>query len=657
MAEYDVVPGADRGDLTLIADLLVPSLSPPGAGSADEAVLWSRSASEAGVDELLAQALEGLADHVRVAVEECRRALPGDFADLDATQRAMAWNRVAAEPATSFGALVVQSIVCAGFYTITDADGANPVWPALQFAGPLLAPPRDDAYPKTLRRLESHGPVLTHDCDVIVVGSGAGGGVAAARLAAAGLSVVVVEKGAYRNEPDLPQDDSSAFPNLYLGGGYVWSEQGDVACLAGSTVGGGTTVNSMACLEPPAFVRAEWAAEGMCDVATPAFDLHIAAVMDRINASVANTRPNTVNRILARGLDALGLAYQAIPRNARDADDRYCGSCHTGCLTGCKQSTMKTFLQDASDDGALLLDRCTVEEILVEDGCAAGVRGSAATAEGAEFTVTLRAPRVVLAAGALMTPLLLQQSGLGGPVVGEGLHVHPSYFMSGVFDEMVHGWQGQPLTTVCREFERYSDDWGFLIEAAPMNLGAWTGFTPWRSGSAHKIDQLRLRHVSGVWGFVRDHGAGSVCAGADGRPLIRWSLDDPIDLEVVRRCHVELARILSAAGARAIFTFLPGDPRWREGEDFDAFLATFERLEAADIRTLSAHQSGTSRAGISPQTSVVDGRGAVHGVRGVWVVDASALPTAPGVNPMISIEANASRTSDYIIKELSSRNR
>ena len=220
--------------------------------------------------------------------------------------------------------------------------------------------------------------------------------------------------------------------------------------------------------------------------------------------------------------------------------------------------------------------------------------------------------------------------------------------MSGVFDEEIRGWQGHTLTAVSHDFDRINQDHGFLVEAAPMRIGFWTGLTGWRSGEQHKSDQLRLRYVSGVWGFLRDHAGGSVKRGPDGRALTRWDLDNPIDTSIAQACHVELARILRASGAKEIFTFLPNDPRWREGEDFDAFLEFLGSLEPDEIFSLSAHQTGTCSTGNDPETSVVDGRGQVHGIEGLFVADASALPTAPGVNPMVSIEAYAHRTAEYI---------
>jgi choline dehydrogenase-like flavoprotein len=464
------------------------------------------------------------------------------------------------------------------------------------------------------------------------------------------MKVLVLEKGGYRNEPDLPQLEALSFPNLYLGGGFVWSTDASVGLLAGSTVGGGTTVNSMACLPTPEYVLDEWVEAGMEGASSDEFGPHIESVMQRINAVPANTVHNSVNRILNRGLDAAGLQRNTLARNAKDNDDRFCGECNAGCLVGCKQSTMKTFLQDASDSGAQLLPQCDVQEIVHADGRAVGVRAVVSTPDG-DRDVLVEAPIVVVAAGALASPVLLQRSGLGGPSVGRNLHVHPSYFVSGVYDEVVKGWAGQILTSVSHDFEHVEGEHGFVVEAAPMGLGFWTGLTPWHSGEQHKQEQLRLEHVSGVWGFVRDHGSGRVEGDAHGMPVVTWGLDDPVDLAVVRRTHQELARILRASGAEEIFTFLPSDPRWRQGDDFDAFLDTLGSLDAADILTLSAHQSGSCPTGLDPTTSVVNGRGRLHDCSGVYVADASALPTAPGVNPMVSIEAYARRTAEFIVQE------
>ncbi|MBY4039698.1 GMC family oxidoreductase N-terminal domain-containing protein [Rhodococcus fascians] len=641
----------DRRVLAALCDTLIPRISAPHSASTDEQVFWSTSASDLAVDRILDSVLPLWAPHVHILVGRTLDALSESFADSSPDRRDEQWLTVLADPSIRPGALIVQSTVLAMFYTVPDEASKNPTWPALGFAGPLLEPPTAVQFPKTLTvaELPDNGSV-TLTVDAVVVGSGAGGGVAAARLAAAGMKVLVLEKGGYRNEPDLPQLEALSFPNLYLGGGFVWSTDASVGLLAGSTVGGGTTVNSMACLPTPEYVLDEWVEAGMEGASSDEFGPHIESVMQRINAVPANTVHNSVNRILNRGLDAAGLQRNTLARNAKDNDDRFCGECNAGCLVGCKQSTMKTFLQDASDSGAQLLPQCDVQEIVHADGRAVGVRAVVNTPDG-DRDVLVEAPIVVVAAGALASPVLLQRSGLGGPSVGRNLHVHPSYFVSGVYDEVVKGWAGQILTSVSHDFEHVESEHGFVVEAAPMGLGFWTGLTPWHSGEQHKQEQLRLEHVSGVWGFVRDHGSGRVEGDAHGMPVVTWGLDDPVDLAVVRRTHQELARILRASGAEEIFTFLPSDPRWRQGDDFDAFLDTLGSLDAADILTLSAHQSGSCPTGLDPTTSVVNGRGRLHDCSGVYVADASALPTAPGVNPMVSIEAYARRTAEFIVQE------
>ena len=640
--------------LAALCDTLVPSIEDPDADP-EVQTLWATSATDLTIDHVLASVLPLWAPHVQTLVSTTLAALGDGFAEASVDQRITLWRDALGAGSTRPGALILQSTILAMFYTAPDERLTNPTWPALGFPGPLVAPPADDAFPKTLLQVELPAdPASPLRADAVVIGSGAGGGVAAARLAEAGLDVLVLEKGSYRNEPDLPQLEALSFPNLYLGGGFIWSTDASVGMLAGSTVGGGTTVNSMACIPTPEYVLDEWAAAGMVGATPAELGPHLESVMRRINADPANTVHNRVNQILNRGLDAAGLAHETIARNARDNDTRYCGECNAGCLVGCKQSTMKTFLQDASDAGGRLLADCDVREVVHADGHATGVRAVVRTPDG-QREVLIEAPVVVVAAGALASPTLLLGSGLGGPSVGHNLHVHPSYFMSGVYDEVVEGWAGQILTSVCHDFNQIEDGHGFVVEAAPMGLGFWTGLTPWHDGEQHKREQLRLKHVSGVWGFARDHGAGRIERDENGMPVATWGLDDPVDLAIVRRTHQELARIIKASGAHEVFTFLPGDPRWREGEDFDAFLEVLGSLEKDDVLTLSAHQSGTCATGTDPATSVVDGRGQLHDCAGVYVVDASALPTAPGVNPMVSIEAFASRTAQHIIDDWDAR--
>ncbi len=152
---------------------------------------------------------------------------------------------------------------------------------------------------------------------------------------------------------------------------------------------------------------------------------------------------------------------------------------------------------------------------------------------------------------------------------------------------------------------------------------------------------------------ARDHGSGEVVLDDLNRPVVRWGLDDDVDRRLAVRAHVELAKLHQAAGAEQIFTLHARDIRWRRGDDFDDYLG---RLEAAsyepnDVTCFTAHQMGSCRMGSDPSESVADGRGELHDVKGVWIGDASAFPTAPGVNPMVSIMSLAHRTAGQILSD------
>jgi choline dehydrogenase-like flavoprotein len=150
---------------------------------------------------------------------------------------------------------------------------------------------------------------------------------------------------------------------------------------------------------------------------------------------------------------------------------------------------------------------------------------------------------------------------------------------------------------------------------------------------------------------ARDHGSGEGVLDEHGRAVVRWELDDEVDARLARRANVELARLHEAAGAREVFTLHARDTRWRAGEDFDAFVAELEAASYApnDVACFTAHQMGSCRMGADPHTSVADGRGELHDTKGVWIGDGSAFPSAPGVNPMVSIMSFAHRTADAIL--------
>jgi choline dehydrogenase-like flavoprotein len=201
------------------------------------------------------------------------------------------------------------------------------------------------------------------------------------------------------------------------------------------------------------------------------------------------------------------------------------------------------------------------------------------------------------------------------------------------------------------EFTSSEGDYGFLVEAVGVAPGIQAMSTPWLDGASHKELLARtLKYSAPFISVARDHGEGEVVIDDYGRAVTRWSFDDEVDARLFRKAMCELAKLQLAAGAKEIITYFQTPVLWREGEDFDAFLAEIDRgsLAANDVVAFTAHQMGSCRMGSDPATSVADGRGELHDTPGVWIGDASAFPTAPGVNPMISVMSLAHRTAANI---------
>jgi choline dehydrogenase-like flavoprotein len=627
--------------LVALADTLVPAVA--AEGDDEVAAFRRRAAGDLGVAEILAPGLATAQDEF---LEELGAL---GFADMDLPARTAFLHGLAEDPARRQALRELKLAVMGVFYALPDEDGRNPSWPALGFPGPASAPPSPAQAPKTIAIEELDGPT-TIRADVCIVGSGAGGSVIAAELQAAGHEVVILERASYRNEADFRQLEAVGAGELYLHGGLFWSEGGSIGLLAGSTLGGGTVINSMVCLRPPADIRAEWAALGLGGLDGPGFDEHLDAVSQRLNVNAEATQPNRTNRMMAEALEARGLSWEVLPRNASPDDDpAFCGYCNAGCQQGCKQSALKTYLQDASDAGARVVVDCVVDHVLSEGGRAKGVVARARGTSGELVELTVAAPVVVIAAGGIESPAVLLRSGIGGPATGSFLRLHPTYFVGGVYDEVVNPWDGQFQALASFDFTHAVDGTGFLVESVNVSLPFWAGALPFSDGAAHKERMLTLRNVASWHCVTHDHGAGRVVLGHDGEAVVRWQLDDPVDRRLAARLHVELARLHEARGANEILTFHWDDHTWRRGEDFEAYVARLETT-SYERTAYSAHQMGSCRMGADPACAVADGHGELHDTRGVWIGDASALPTAPGVNPMLTVMALARRTAHAILE-------
>ena len=521
---------------------------------------------------------------------------------------------------------------------------------------------------------------LRLEADVIVVGSGAGGGVVAAELARAGRRVLVIEAGPFVDESTMPRDELDAYGRLYLNYGLLSTWDGSITMLAGSGVGGGTLVNWMTCLDAPAEVRAEWARDhGLEGLDGGEWADDVATIERELGVAEATVIPPK-DELIRRGAAELGWDAGVIRRNAADCGD--CGSCPFGCRRGTKQAGIRVHLAEAARHGAVILDRARVRSLLLGmDGAGpvGGVLGTLAppepgpgepreavepVARNPRFFVAM-APQVVLAAGALRSPAILQASRAAHPAIGRHLRIHPVPIVGAIMDEPVDMWRG--TMQAARSMQFGSDEPGrrrYVIESAPGHLGLLSLVLPWQGAVEHAELMAQARRFSPLVAVTRDGGEGRTRLTGAGRVRIDYGLDDAGRV-TARHALVSMARLARAAGAREIVAV--GMPMARHRVDGTAGearrYAAFERqIGVTDFgphrgTIASAHQMGTIRMGADPAAHPADERGRLRAdsrgsiIRGLYVADGSTFPTAIGVNPMVTVMAMARRVSRTVLAE------
>jgi choline dehydrogenase-like flavoprotein len=649
-----VLSEIQRDVLRLLADTVIP----PVEREDDPTGFWARSASDLQLPAVMEQALAGASETDLAGLRGLLDALHGmGFAPAlpQATREAMLLGLMDADPGALAGLSTLKGLALMLFYALPDAAGRNPNWDAIGYPGPRSAPPTPDQAPKTIAITRPQSADLVLSADVVVVGSGAGGGTIAGTLAQAGKDVVILEAGGYYNEADFNQLELWAYEHLYRGGGVTSTANGQVALMAGSNLGGGTTVNWTNCLRTTPWVREQWEREfGLEGLAGPEFDRHLDAVFARIGVNADCSDFNGPTKRMQEGCEKLGYGFQVITRNADPApyDADLAGLLGFGDQTGSKQGTMKTFLQDASDAGARTVVNCRVTRVLVDDGKAHGVEGTYTGPDGRVARVVVYAPQVVLAASALDTPALLLRSGIGGPAAGDYLRLHPATVVLGMYGEQQQGWWGAPQTALSAEFARLEGDYGFLVETSHASPGISAPAVGWQSGEQHKTDMARSSSASALVFLIRDRGHGRVTIDAAGNPVHEYALTDPVDQRTFRRGLQELVRLHGAAGAEEILSVHRKPLRWRRdaGDDVEAFARQVADgpIDPFEQAIFALHQMGSARMGNDRTTSVADPWGELHDTTGVWIGDASAFPTASGTNPMATTMALAHRTAEAI---------
>ncbi len=540
------------------------------------------------------------------------------------------------------------------FYSAPAPDGTdNPNWAAIDFP----PPPPPPSLPKPI-----HPEVITGDttldADVIVIGSGAGGGVVAAELAQAGKAVIVLEKGGYFNEADFTGREAGMMPKVYLKQGLLSTKDLSMTILAGSCLGGGTVVNWSTSLRIPDGIAGEWERQfGLSGMTNGDLQRHYDVVAARVGVNVEDSAPNANNTVIERGCERLGYQWGAIPRNASHCEQR-CGACGYGCAFSRKQSTLLTYVQDAADHGARFVVNCSVDRVLITQGQAEGVAATVTDpATGATHRLTVRATTVVLAAGAIHSPAVLVRSGLTNPHIGRNLRLHPVAAVTGFYPDPILPWHGSLQTRYSTHFGQGVEGYGFTLEVAPGHPGLLALALPWQTGRQHKEEMGRIAHAAPMIVLVRDKNSGRVTLNKHGEPVVEYPLGEHERAQLTQGT-IEALKVHLAAGATRVGTLHSrlamldapaGDEPW-QSPAFAAFAREVDArgLDPNRVLLFSAHQMGTCRIAADPRRGVAGDDHQVFGVKGLYVADASTFPTASGVNPMLTILALAHRAAQAI---------
>ncbi len=657
--------GSAPSTLTALADALIAGA--PGFPSA----------SARGTDRDVAELIAGLPRAQQAELARLLRAIESplvnlllggtlrgfsarDAAGRAAYLRAMSTSRLALKRR---GFQAIKRLVTWSYFSSV-TDGTNPLWPEIHYAprppmpaGGGTSPPLTVVRPDRDTELEA---------DVCVIGSGAGGSVAADRASAAGHRVVVLEAGGFLPPREFPSTERDGFDRLYVGRGLVATRDAAIAVLAGAGVGGGTSINWMTCLPPRVEARAEWhAATGVAGPADAEFDRALADAAQQLTVSTAESHGSTANDVLRRGAVALGYRegtdWETLPRNAVGCAAR-CGFCGFGCAYDARRSTVGTYLATAVGRGARVYPSTRADRIEIVGGRVRGVRATY-RGPGVSFAVSVRSPTVVLAAGALHTPPLLARSDVRHPGVGRGLRLDPTTALAAEFPDPVRTWEGPPQTCAVRRWQAADPGaHGPWIESAPAHPGLSALAVPWAGWDDYLRRMRRLEFVATPIVLVRDAGEGRVSADADGRPVIDYRLAAADRANLVRGLE-ETARLMAAAGATRLLSLhtpaveVGGEGRALGSADVDRFVAGVrsQGIRENSVALFSAHPMGSARAGRDPRTSTADPSGRVHGVDGLWVADGGLLPSAPGANPMMSILAWAGVVGDRLVADLAGR--
>ncbi len=501
-----------------------------------------------------------------------------------------------------------------------------------------------------LKEFRDYSKNIDENCDVCVIGSGAGGAVAAKEIAEAGYSVVLVEEGGYFTKEHFTGKPLQSMQDMWRDGGATMTFGVPAVMLPlGKCIGGTTAINAGTCFRTPDHVLLKWQKEFGLDHLTKQ---NLDDIFQRVEKEISVTDlswdilGNCV-KIVKRGADKLGLNCKPLKHNVIDC--KGCGTCLTGCIEGAKQSTDVSYIPRAIKFGARVYADCMAEKLIIKNGIVCGVHCKLTDRKTKQHTysMTIKAKKVIVACGATQTPMFLKKNKLKNKNIGRHLQIHPATRVCALMAEKVEGWKG-PMQGAY--IDDYKDE-GILLEGAFLHPSILLSAFPF-IGRHFKELASEFPNIASFGLMVKDNTTGRVLNLSKKSMTATYFLQKQ-DARALQKGIAYTARIFFAAGAKKVFTPLYKMPVLNTISDVDTFLSL--RVKRSDIaEAMAFHPLGTCRMAATPKNGVIDKSGETFEVRNLYVADASAIPSSLGVNPQVTIMTLSTLISRGIIDSLNS---
>lgn len=495
--------------------------------------------------------------------------------------------------------------------------------------------------------------------DVVIIGTGAGGGTSAEILAKAGLKVLMLEEGPLKSTKDFNMDERSAYHDLYQEGAGRMSKDGSVSILQGRCVGGTTVINWTSSFRTPEQTLNHWQQEFKLEGAsvTDMADWFSAAEQ-RLNIAPWTSTPNENNSILARGAEVMGYDWKVIPRNVSGCWNL--GYCGVGCPTNAKQSMLVSTIPAALDENSRLIYNARAERLLFEGKQVIGVEVTPLDQDyqNTGRTLLVKAPRYIMACGGINGPALLLRSKVPDPYqrVGKRTCLHPVAFNFAEFENHVDPFYGAPQSIYSDEFQwrNVTGPANYKLEVTPMQPGLSAALLLGH-GIDHYRDMEKLANLNGMIALIRDgfdeqSPGGDIEIAEDGSPIIDYPVNEYL-VEGLRRAMITMAEIQFAAGAKRVRPSHVDAPWYRNRvEAIDGIQQLEFRSNAFTVGC--AHVMGGMAMGEDVEKCAVDSRGKYHHLDNLYVFDGSVFPTSIGANPQLSIYGFVTKFANQLAAEI-----